>query len=38
MTEGVVKTADLRGNNKTVEVTEAVCKEIERLARRGKKV
>jgi len=30
-----VKTADLGGNSRTVEVTEAVCGEIERLARKG---
>jgi tartrate dehydrogenase len=38
VTESGVKTADLGGNSKTVEVTEAVCGEIERLARKGKKV
>jgi tartrate dehydrogenase len=35
VTEGGVKTQDLGGKSKTVEVTEAVCREIERLA--GKK-
>jgi isocitrate/isopropylmalate dehydrogenase len=33
VTESGVKTADLGGSNKTKEVTEAVCKEIEKLAK-----
>lgn len=37
VTEAGVKTADLGGSSKTVEVTEAVCVEIEKLARTGKK-
>lgn len=37
VTEAGVKTADLGGKSKTVEVTDAVCVEIEKLARKGKK-
>jgi isocitrate/isopropylmalate dehydrogenase len=38
VTESGVRTADLSGSNKTVEVTDAVCKEIEKLARTGKRI
>lgn len=37
VTEAGVRTADLGGGSKTVEVTEAVCREIEVLVRKGKK-
>jgi len=37
VTESGVKTADLGGSNKTKEVTEAVCKEIEKLGKRKAK-
>jgi len=35
VTDGGVKTKDLGGNSRTVEVTEAVCAEIEKLVRKG---
>ena len=38
VTERGIKTQDLGGPNKTVEVTKAVCEEIEDLYRKGGKV
>lgn len=36
VTESGIKTQDLEGSNTTVEVTDAVCKEIDNIARRKK--
>jgi isocitrate/isopropylmalate dehydrogenase len=38
VTESGIKTMDLGGSNKTTEVTDAVCREIARLVKAGKKV